>query len=93
MNEASYRAARCAWLPRRNEDVTCGAEIERAPELYELELNASEKEEARFWKRRAPADRCMKVHCTTRAKLEALNTAGRVFLWDRAKKLVNLLGG
>ena len=35
----------------------------------------------------------MKVHCTTRAKLEALNTAGRVFLWDRAKKLVNLLGG
>ena len=49
MNEASYRAARCGWLDGGTlEDVTCGAEIERAPELYELELNASEKEEARF---------------------------------------------
>ena len=36
------RGAMC-MAPRRNEDVTCGAEIERAPELYELELNASEK--------------------------------------------------
>ena len=60
MNEASYRAARSAWLDGATlEDVTCGAEIERAPELYELELNASEKEEARFWKGRAPADRCI----------------------------------
>ena len=94
MNEASYRAARRAWLDGATlEDVTCGAEIERAPELYELELNASEKEEARFWKGRAPADRCMKVHCTIRAESEALNAACRVFLWDRAKKLANLIGG
>ena len=94
INETSYRAARRAWLDGATlEDVTCGAEIERAPELYELELNASEKEEARFWKERAAADKCVKVHCTTRAESEALNTACRVFLWDRAKKLVNLLGG
>lgn len=50
-------------------------------------------EEARFWKAQAPAERCLKVHCTTRAELEAFNTACRVFLWDRAKKFVNLLRG
>ena len=55
MNEASYRAARCAWLDGAIlEDVTCGAEIERAPELYELELNASEKEGLGFGRGEPP---------------------------------------